>query len=166
MLFWSCKKWVCTYVSVCVRVHYLYRKIMDHMHAMISTTAISEVQDYVFYSICSLIFFLFFFFLTVELIHFERELETWNPCWLKSCVRIWLMKCLLIPYRPYNLNPWLRIGTKELNVFGDTCKYKAVFSVWRKIAEKDIRITARLLREIAITSDIQMPWPLWQKAKN
>ena len=113
-----------------------------------------------------LLFSFFFFFLTVELIHFERELETWNPCWLKSCVRIWLMKCLLIPYRPYNLNPWLRIGTKELNVFGDTCKYKAVFSVWRKIAEKDIRITARLLREIAITTHMQMPWPLWQKAKN
>ena len=151
--------YICKRMCVCA---YLYRKIMDHMHAIISTMAISEVQDYVFYSICSLIFLFF----DSGINPFEKELETWNPCWQKTCVRIWLMNCLLIPYRPYNLNPWLRVGAKEFNVFGDICKYKAVFSVWRKRAEKDIGITARLLREISITSDTQMPWPLWQKVKN
>ena len=45
---------------------------MARTHAIISTMAISEVRDYVFYSICSLLLVVFFFFLTVELIHFER----------------------------------------------------------------------------------------------
>ena len=164
MLFWSCKKWVCTYISVCVCVHICIEKLW--------TICMPSLQQWLFlrFKIMSFIlfvlFFSFFFFFDSGINPFEKELETWNPCWQKTCVRIWLMNCLLIPYRPYNLNPWLRVGAKEFNVFGDICKYKAVFSVWRKRAEKDIGITARLLREISKTSDTQMPWPLWQKVKN
>ena len=63
------------YIHKCMCVcAYLYRKIMDHMHAITSAMAISEVQDYVFYSICSLLFFFFFFDSGIN--PFEKELET------------------------------------------------------------------------------------------
>lgn len=110
---------------------------------------------------------LFFYFLsvfsnfsTVKLNHLDSDREQVEIQVLvevaKSCIRMWLMKYLLISYRPYNLNPWPKVWKKEWNVLWDQCEYEAASNVWRKIAEKYISIITRLYKYfVYLTEEIQ-----------
>lgn len=138
-------------MCVCARVH-----VCAHVH-------ICVCRKYT-YSLGSRLLGVFFFylfsvfsnFLTRELNHCKRE---WRYEVLvevvKSCIRMWLMKCLLIPNRPCDLNLRLWVWGKEWNVLGSQCKSEAVPGIYRKTTEKDIRIMARICKYFIISIQLR-----------